>query len=92
MSVDTGTVAEVPTTPAAEALWRRIDRADLARTIFVSACAAAVALDLTWPWPAVPVVAVVGLVVGCWPIAVEAFEDIRHRRMSMELSMLIAIV
>src|SRR5699024_5258101 len=73
-------------------LWRRIDRADLARTLFVTACAVAVALGLTWPWPAVPIVAVVGIVVGCWPIAREAFEDVRHRRMSMEASMLIAIV
>src|SRR5699024_5916302 len=73
-------------------LWRRIDRGDLARTLFVAACALAVALGLTWPWPAVPVVAVVGIIVGCWPIATEAFEDVRHRRMSMEPSMLIAIV
>ncbi|HZK05117.1 MAG TPA: cation-translocating P-type ATPase [Actinomycetaceae bacterium] len=73
-------------------LWRRIDRGDLARTLFVAACAVAVALGQTLPWPAVSVVAVVGLVVGCWPIAVEAFEDARHRKMSMELSMLIAIV
>ncbi|WP_225870279.1 heavy metal translocating P-type ATPase [Corynebacterium silvaticum] len=39
-----------------------------------------------------PVIAVLGLVVGCWPIALEAFEDLRHRKMSMELSMFIAIV
>jgi len=78
--------------PSGASLWRRIDRADLARTLFVTACAVAVALGLTWPWPAVPIVAVVGIVVGCWPIAREAFEDVRHRRMSMEASMLIAIV
>ena len=33
-----------------------------------------------------------GLAVGCWPIAAEAWEDLRHRKMSMELSMLIAVV
>jgi heavy metal-(Cd/Co/Hg/Pb/Zn)-translocating P-type ATPase len=38
------------------------------------------------------VVALIGLVVGCWPILREAVEDTRQRRMSMELSMLIAIV
>lgn len=73
-------------------LWRRIDRTDLARTLFVAACALAVALGFTAPWPRVPVVAVVGLVVGCWPILTEALGDLRRRRMSMELSMLLAII
>ena len=40
--------------PSGASLWPRIDRADLARTLFVAACAVAVALGLTWPWPAVP--------------------------------------
>lgn len=73
-------------------LWRRIDREDLARTLFVALCAVALALGLTWPWPTIPAIAVLGLVVGCWPIALEAFDDLRHRKMSMELSMFIAIV
>ncbi|MDR1450098.1 MAG: cadmium-translocating P-type ATPase [Propionibacteriaceae bacterium] len=72
-------------------LWRKIDRGDLLRVLSVAACTLATALGLTWPRPAVPVVALVGLVIGCWPILKEAVEDIRHRRMSMELSMLIAI-
>jgi heavy metal translocating P-type ATPase len=58
----------------------------------VAGCASATLFGLTWPWPAVPVVAVVGLAVGCWPILTEAWADARRRRMSMELSMLIAIV
>ncbi|ESU58117.1 MULTISPECIES: heavy metal translocating P-type ATPase [Corynebacterium] len=73
-------------------LWRRIDREDLARTLFVALCAVALALGLTWPWPTLPAIAVLGLMVGCWPIALEAFDDLRHRKMSMELSMFIAIV
>ncbi|MDR1513234.1 MAG: cadmium-translocating P-type ATPase [Propionibacteriaceae bacterium] len=77
---------------SAASLWRRIDRRDLLRTSFVAACTVATALGLTWPWPAVPVVALVGLVTGCWPILAEAVHDVRRRRMSMELSMLIAIV
>jgi heavy metal translocating P-type ATPase len=76
-------------------VWRQIDRGDLARAAFVAACALAVAVGATWPWPRVPqvavAVAVAGLAVGCWPILKEAFEDARRRRMSMELSMLIAI-
>ncbi|RYV49407.1 heavy metal translocating P-type ATPase [Pengzhenrongella frigida] len=64
----------------------------MARTVLVAVCAIALLGGLTGPWPAVPVVAVLGLVVGCWPILAEAWGDIRHRRMSMELSMLLAIV
>jgi heavy metal translocating P-type ATPase len=78
--------------PERPGIWHRIDRGDLARTAFVAVCAGAVGFGLTGPWPAVPVIALLGLVVGCWPIVVEAWEDVRHRRMSMELSMLIAIV
>ncbi len=74
-----------------ESLWSRIDRGDLIRTGFVAVCTLAVALGLTWPWPRVPLLALAGLVIGCWPILAEAWHDVRHRRMSMELSMLIAV-
>ncbi|AJQ90184.1 heavy metal translocating P-type ATPase [Propionibacterium freudenreichii] len=77
---------------AGTSLWSRIDRTDLARTLFVAACTAALALGLDWPSPTVPLLAVIGLVVGCWPVVVEAWHDIRQRRMSMELSMLLAII
>ncbi|GAA2571267.1 cation-translocating P-type ATPase [Microbacterium binotii] len=90
-ATDTRLIDAAAATSAAS-LWRKIDRGDLLRTLFVAACTLATALGLTWPWPAVPVVAVVGLVVGCWPILMEALHDVRSRRMSMELSMLIAIV
>ncbi len=72
-------------------LLDRIDRADLVRTLVVAFCAAAVAAGVSWPTSTVPVLAVIGLVYGCWPILTEAVTDIRHRRMSMELSMLIAV-
>ena len=73
--------------------WARIDRKGLARTVFVAACAGIVAVLETAgiAWPAVVAVTVVGLVAGCWPILAEAWDDLRARRMSMELSMLIAI-
>ena len=84
--------AEAPSYGSAAGLWRRIDRWDLGRTVFVALCAVAVASGVVWPWPQVPLIAVIGLAVGCWPILIEAWEDMRRRRMSMELSMLIAIV
>lgn len=76
-----------------DSLWSRIDRRDLARTAVVVVFAAVVAVlgALGLPWPVVGVVAVIGLLLGCWPILVEAWEDVREHRMSMELSMLIAI-
>jgi heavy metal translocating P-type ATPase len=76
------------------ALWRQIDGRDVLRLASVVAMAvlAAVASALGWPLWAVVVVAAVGLCIGCWPILVEAVEDVRSRRMSMELSMLLAIV
>ncbi|WP_454296568.1 heavy metal translocating P-type ATPase [Salana multivorans] len=92
MSVATRTTAPPQEPTSLRSLWQRVDRGDLARALFVAGCAAAVGLGLTQPWPSVPVLAVVGLVVGCWPIAREGWEDLRNRRMSMELSMLIAIV
>lgn len=77
---------------APQHLWHRVDRLDLVRAIGVAACAIAVAAGATGPWPVVPVIAVLGLVVGCWPILREAAADLRRLRMSMELSMLIAIL
>lgn len=92
----TGQATPVPgaAAPASETLWRRIDRRDLARTGFVALCAlgAWLARALGAPWPVLLGVAVLGLVLGCWPILVEAWGAVRHRRMSMESSMLIAIV
>jgi heavy metal translocating P-type ATPase len=79
---------------SALSLWQRIDREDLRRVAVVGALAL-VAAVLSWlgtAWWLVAAVAAVGLAVGCWPILVEAFQDVRSRRMSMELSMLIAIL
>lgn len=83
-----------PTTQSSgrKRLWSRIDKQDLLRTAVVALCALATIAGLTRPWPDIPLVAVLGLVIGCWPIASEAWADMRRRRMSMELSMLIAII
>ena len=75
----------------APTVWQKIDRTDALRVGFVVLCAVLVFAGLRWPAP-VPAVAVIGLGVGLWPILTEAWQDIRGRRMSMELSMLIAIV
>jgi Cd2+/Zn2+-exporting ATPase/Cu+-exporting ATPase len=68
------------------------DWPEAARIAFVALAALAVWFKLWEPFSAVSVLGVVGLVVGGWPILKEAFENILERRMTMELSMTIAIV
>lgn len=75
-------------------LWARVDRGDLARVAVVAGLALLAGLTswLAAPWWWTVALAALGLAAGCWPILVEAWEDVRSRRMSMELSMLIAIL
>ncbi len=57
------------------------------------AIAAAVVWFRVWePFPAISIIGVVGLLIGGWPILKEAFENILEPRMTMELSMTIAVV
>ncbi|MCP1546732.1 heavy metal translocating P-type ATPase [Methylorubrum extorquens] len=58
----------------------------------VALAAAAVWFRVWEPYPAFSVIGIVGLAIGGWPIFKEAFENIVERRMTMELSMTIAIV
>jgi Cd2+/Zn2+-exporting ATPase/Cu+-exporting ATPase len=54
---------------------------------------AAAAVWFRWePYSGVSVIGIVSLAIGGWPIFKEAFENIIDRRMTMELSMTIAIV
>ncbi|MDR0417310.1 MAG: hypothetical protein LBH76_08395, partial [Propionibacteriaceae bacterium] len=92
MTAEEGPALDAAAAAGAAGLWKKIDRRDLGRALFVAVCTLATALGLTWPWPVAPLAAVLGLAVGCWPILAEALHDVRRRRMSMELSMLIAIV
>jgi heavy metal translocating P-type ATPase len=69
-----------------------IDWAESIRIAFVALAAVAVWFKLWEPLTAVSVVGIVGLLVGGWPILKEAFENVLERRMTMELSMTIAIV
>jgi P-type Cu+ transporter len=59
---------------------------------FVALAAALVWFRVWEPAAAVSVIGVAGLLIGGWPIYSEAFENIVERRMTMELSMTIAIV
>ncbi|WP_256753967.1 cation-translocating P-type ATPase [Mesorhizobium sp. Mes31] len=65
---------------------------EAARIALVAIAAATVWLRVWEPFPAVSVIGGVGLLIGGWPILKEAFENIVERRMTMELSMTIAIV
>jgi Cd2+/Zn2+-exporting ATPase/Cu+-exporting ATPase len=65
---------------------------ELVRIAVVAIAAAAVWFRVWEPMPRVSVIGVLGLLVGGWPILKEALENIRAKRMTMELSMTIAIV
>ncbi|HSY08565.1 MAG TPA: cation-translocating P-type ATPase [Steroidobacteraceae bacterium] len=62
------------------------------RIVIVALAAAAVWLRIWEPFSHVSVVGGVGLLIGGWPIFREAAENILARRMTMELSMSIAII
>jgi heavy metal translocating P-type ATPase len=70
----------------------QLDWRELARIGFVAAAAAAVWFRVWEPLPRVSVIGLVGTIAGGWPIFHEAWENIRERRMTMELSMTIALV
>src|SRR6202048_1605055 len=65
---------------------------EAARIAFVALAAAAVWFRVWEPLASVNVIGVLGVIVGGWPIFKEAAENIVARRMTMELSMSIAIV
>jgi cation transport ATPase len=65
---------------------------EAARIAFVALVAAAVWFRVWEPLASVSVIGVLGAIVGGWPIFKEAAENIVARRMTMELSMSIAIV
>jgi len=65
---------------------------EMARIALVALAAAAVWFRLWEPLTAVSVIGVAGLLIGGWPIFKEAFENLIAKRMTMELSMSIAII
>lgn len=67
-------------------------RSALLRVTFLAVCAAAVWFRVWEPFTRVSVIGLLGTIGGGWPIFHEAWENIRERRMTMELSMTIALV
>src|SRR6202167_1916473 len=65
---------------------------DVLRVAFVAIAAAAVWFHLWEPFHRVSVIGLAATLIGGYPIFKEAFENILERRMTMELSMTIALV
>ena len=66
--------------------------AEVFRVVFVALAAAAVWFHLWEPFHRVSVIGLAAALIGGYPIFKEAFENIVERRMTMELSMTIALV
>src|SRR5579864_3496321 len=65
---------------------------EMLRIAFVAVAAAAVWWRLWEPFPAISLIGLLGLAAGGWPIFGEAVENLLAKRMTMELSMSIAII
>ena len=70
----------------------RVEWAELVRIGFVALAAAAVWFRLWEPFPHISVIGIAATLIGGYPIFKEAFENIVERKMTMELSMTIALV
>ena len=69
-----------------------LDWLELARIAGVALVATVVWFRVWEPLPRVSVIGLLGTLFGGWPIFHEAWNDIRERRMTMELSMTIALI
>jgi heavy metal translocating P-type ATPase len=69
-----------------------VDWSELVRIAFVALAAAAVWFRLWEPFPHISVIGIVAALIGGYPIFKEAFENIVERKMTMELSMTIALL
>lgn len=84
--------AIAPTGEAHEEDKHGLRMIDLLRVAFVALAAAAVWFHLWEPFHRVSVIGLAATLIGGYPIFREAFENILERRMTMELSMTIALV
>src|SRR5271170_900206 len=80
------------TEPAADEHERVFSRTEAVRIVLVALAATAVWLHLWEPFARVSLIGVAGVLIGGWPIFSEAAKNVAARRMTMELSMSIAIV
>jgi len=69
-----------------------VELAEVLRVVFVALAAAAVWFHVWEPFHKVSVIGLAATLIGGYPIFKEAFENIVERRMTMELSMTIALV
>jgi Cu+-exporting ATPase len=69
-----------------------LELVEVLRVVFVAVAAAAVWFHLWEPFHRVSVIGLVATLIGGYPIFKEAFENVFERRMTMELSMTIALV
>jgi heavy metal translocating P-type ATPase len=69
-----------------------VEWTELLRIAFVALAAAAVWFRIWEPFPRISVIGVAATLVGGYPIFKEAFENIVERKMTMELSMTIALL
>jgi Cd2+/Zn2+-exporting ATPase/Cu+-exporting ATPase len=68
------------------------DWLEIARIAIVSLAALAAWFHVWEPLTGVSLIGIAGLLIGGWPVFKEAFEGLSSRRMTMELSMSIAII
>ena len=69
-----------------------VEWTELIRIAFVGLAAAAVWFRLWEPFPHISVIGIAATLIGGYPIFKEAFENIVERKMTMELSMTIALL
>jgi len=70
----------------------RLEWFELARIAFVALAAAAVWFRVWEPFSRLRVIGIASALIGCYPIFKEAFDNIVERKMTMELSMTIALL
>jgi heavy metal translocating P-type ATPase len=71
---------------------RGVEWAELVRIVFVALASAAVWFRVWEPLPHISVIGITATLIGGYPIFKEAFENIVERKMTMELSMTIALL